>query len=94
MKVAIMLYGTRVSPRFGYSQGVMVVEVSDHQEIFGHGSLLWLVQLRIGLNSIIYFIFGVNKQGGWAVREAGTETRSPDFHPTKRKAPAKRGPIS
>jgi predicted Fe-Mo cluster-binding NifX family protein len=33
MKVAIMLYGTRVSPRFGYSQGVMVVEVSDHQEI-------------------------------------------------------------
>ncbi len=33
MKVAIMLYGTRVSPRFGYSQGVMVVEVSGHQEI-------------------------------------------------------------
>jgi predicted Fe-Mo cluster-binding NifX family protein len=33
MKVAIMLYGTRVSPRFGYSQGVMVVEVSAHQEI-------------------------------------------------------------
>ena len=33
MKVAIMLYGTRVSPRFGYSQGVMIVEVSGHQEI-------------------------------------------------------------
>ena len=33
MKLAIMLYGTRVSPRFGYSQGVMVVEVRDHQEI-------------------------------------------------------------
>ena len=33
MKVAIMLYGTRVSPRFGYSQGAMVVEVSGHQEI-------------------------------------------------------------
>ena len=33
MKVAIMLYGTRVSPRFGYSQGVMVVDVSGHQEI-------------------------------------------------------------
>jgi predicted Fe-Mo cluster-binding NifX family protein len=32
MKVAIMLYGTRVSPRFGYSQGVMIVEVSGHQE--------------------------------------------------------------
>ena len=33
MKVAIMLYGTRVSPRFGYSQGIMVAEVSDCQEI-------------------------------------------------------------
>ena len=33
MKVAIMLYGTRVSPRFGYSQGVMVVEMGGHQEI-------------------------------------------------------------
>ena len=33
MKLAIMLYGTRVSPRFGYSQGVMIVEVSGHQEI-------------------------------------------------------------
>jgi predicted Fe-Mo cluster-binding NifX family protein len=33
MKLAVMLYGTRVSPRFGYSQGVMIVEVSDHQEI-------------------------------------------------------------
>ena len=33
MKVAIMLYGTRVSPRFGYSQGVMIIEVNDHQEI-------------------------------------------------------------
>ena len=33
MKLAIMLYGTRVSPRFGYSQGVMLVEVSGYQEI-------------------------------------------------------------
>jgi predicted Fe-Mo cluster-binding NifX family protein len=33
MKVAIMLYGTRVSPRFGYSQGVMIVEVSGQQEV-------------------------------------------------------------
>ena len=33
MKLAIMLYGTRVSPRYGYSQGVLIVEVSGHQEI-------------------------------------------------------------
>ena len=33
MKLAVMLYGTRVSPRFGYSQAVMIVEVSGHQEI-------------------------------------------------------------
>ena len=33
MKLAIMLYGTRVSPRFGYCQTVMIVEVRDHQEI-------------------------------------------------------------
>ena len=33
MKLAVMLYGTRVSPRFGYSHGVMIVEVNDHQEI-------------------------------------------------------------
>ena len=33
MKLAIMLYGTRVSPRFGYSQRVMIVEVSGQEEI-------------------------------------------------------------
>ena len=33
MKLAIMLYGTRVSPRFGYSQGVMIVEISNQEEI-------------------------------------------------------------
>lgn len=33
MKLAIMLYGTRVSPRFGYSQAVMIVEVSGQQDI-------------------------------------------------------------
>jgi predicted Fe-Mo cluster-binding NifX family protein len=33
MKLAIMLYGTRVSPRFGYSQGVMIVEVDGKKEI-------------------------------------------------------------
>ena len=32
MKLAIMLYGTRVSPRFGYSQTIMIAEVSDQQE--------------------------------------------------------------
>jgi predicted Fe-Mo cluster-binding NifX family protein len=31
MKLAVMLYGTRVSPRFGYSQEVIIAEVSDHQ---------------------------------------------------------------
>ena len=33
MKLAIMLYGTRISPRFGYSQAVMIVEVSGREEI-------------------------------------------------------------
>lgn len=33
MKVAIMLYGTRVSPRFGYSDGVLLVEVNNKKEI-------------------------------------------------------------
>jgi predicted Fe-Mo cluster-binding NifX family protein len=33
MKLAIMLYGTRVSPRFGYSQRVMIVEVSGREAI-------------------------------------------------------------
>ena len=33
MKLAIMLYGTRVSPRFGYSQRVMIVETSGQREI-------------------------------------------------------------
>ena len=33
MKLAIMLYGTRVSPRFGYSQVALLVEVSNRQEI-------------------------------------------------------------
>ncbi len=32
MKLAIMLYGTRVSPRFGYSQGVMIVEDGGRQK--------------------------------------------------------------
>jgi len=32
MKLAIMLYGTRVSPRYGYSQGVLIVEVSNQGE--------------------------------------------------------------
>ena len=33
MKLAIMLYGTRVSPRFGYSQEVMIIEVDGEEEI-------------------------------------------------------------
>lgn len=33
MKVAIMLYGTRISPRFGYSDGVLIVEVNNQKEI-------------------------------------------------------------
>ena len=33
MKLAIMLYGRRVSPRFGYSQGILIVELSGRQEI-------------------------------------------------------------
>ena len=32
MKLAIMLYGTRVSPRYGYSQGVLIVEVGSKGE--------------------------------------------------------------
>ena len=32
MKLAIMLYGTRVSPRYGYSQGVLIVEVGSQGE--------------------------------------------------------------
>lgn len=32
MKLAIMLYGTRVSPRYGYSQGVLIVEVNNRGE--------------------------------------------------------------
>ena len=38
MKLAIMLYGTRVSPRYGYSQGVLIVEVSNQGE-FGRRTL-------------------------------------------------------
>jgi predicted Fe-Mo cluster-binding NifX family protein len=38
MKLAIMLYGTRVSPRYGYSQGVLIVEVSNQGE-FGRKTL-------------------------------------------------------
>ena len=33
MKLAIMLYGTRVSPRFGYSQAVLIVEFTRQQGI-------------------------------------------------------------
>ena len=33
MKLAIMLYGTRVSPRYGYSQGVLIVEVNNRGEL-------------------------------------------------------------
>ncbi len=33
MKLAIMLYGTRVSPRFGYSQGVMIVEDGGREKV-------------------------------------------------------------
>ena len=32
MKLAIMLYGTRVSPRYGYSQGVLIVELDNQGE--------------------------------------------------------------
>jgi predicted Fe-Mo cluster-binding NifX family protein len=32
MKLAIPLYGTRVSPRFGYSQRIMIVDLDDRQE--------------------------------------------------------------
>jgi len=38
MKLAIMLYGTRVSPRYGYSQGVLIVEVNNQGE-FGRKTL-------------------------------------------------------
>jgi predicted Fe-Mo cluster-binding NifX family protein len=33
MKLAIMLYGSRVSPRFGYSQGALIVDYGGQQEI-------------------------------------------------------------
>jgi predicted Fe-Mo cluster-binding NifX family protein len=33
MKLAIMLYGTRVSPRFGYSQRAMIVDIDGQHEI-------------------------------------------------------------
>ena len=33
MKLAIPLYGARVSPRFCYSQGVLIVEVNGQREI-------------------------------------------------------------
>lgn len=33
MKLAIMLYGTRVSPRFGYSQRALIVDMHGQQEI-------------------------------------------------------------
>ncbi len=33
MKLAIMLYGTRVSPRFGYSQEILIAELSGLQTI-------------------------------------------------------------
>jgi predicted Fe-Mo cluster-binding NifX family protein len=33
MKLAIMLYGKRISPRFGYSQGVLIVEVNGQEEV-------------------------------------------------------------
>jgi predicted Fe-Mo cluster-binding NifX family protein len=33
MKVAVMLYGTRVSPRFNYSQRVLIVELEGQQEV-------------------------------------------------------------
>jgi predicted Fe-Mo cluster-binding NifX family protein len=38
MKLAIMLYGTRVSPRYGYSKGVLIVEVNNQGE-FGRKTL-------------------------------------------------------
>lgn len=33
MKIAVMLYGARVSPRFSYSQRALVVDMDDRQEI-------------------------------------------------------------
>ena len=38
MKLAIMLYGKRVSPRYGYSQGILIVEVNNQGE-FGRKTL-------------------------------------------------------
>jgi predicted Fe-Mo cluster-binding NifX family protein len=35
MKLAIPLYGTRVSPRFGYSQQIMIVELDDRRRAGG-----------------------------------------------------------
>jgi predicted Fe-Mo cluster-binding NifX family protein len=34
MKVAVMLYGARVSPRFNYSQRALIVEMDGRQEIY------------------------------------------------------------
>jgi len=33
MKLAVMLYGRRVSPRFGYSQRALIVDMEDRHEI-------------------------------------------------------------
>jgi len=33
MKVAIPLYGNRVSPRFGYTRDFLIVEIDDNKEI-------------------------------------------------------------
>lgn len=33
MKLAVMLYGRRVSPRFGYSQRALIVDIDDHREV-------------------------------------------------------------
>jgi predicted Fe-Mo cluster-binding NifX family protein len=33
MKLAVMLYGRRVSPRFGYSQRALIVEIDDRGEV-------------------------------------------------------------
>ena len=42
MKLAIMLYGTRVAPRFGYSQAALIVELQGKREVgretFGVGA--------------------------------------------------------
>ena len=33
MKLAVMLYGRRVAPRFGYSQRALIVEIDDHRQV-------------------------------------------------------------